>query len=277
LAVYSGGNTMMVVSPVRCDTRVALRADTFAEAVHAVGTAGYGRACFRVLEQVLDVDHWALFRYRAGDAVKAVAMASRAYQAAAEKNVSFFVNRCYRFDPSLIAYKRHPQSPCIVKMGIGDIYDRQYRHCFEVTNVRERLSFFATRDLDLYQLCVYHAAPRHTFSPTETRLFATLARLIVATASKHEALCERSWANVPHLDIEAIEDRLKELPTRLSKREREVCARAAAGKTIEDTALELDIRRTSVITYRQRAYVKLGVSRQSDLAAIVYNGPVRVQ
>ncbi len=58
-------------------------------------------------------------------------------------------------------------------------------------------------------------------------------------------------------------------------REREVCSRAAAGKTIEGTARDLNIRKTSVITYRQRAYQKLGISRQNELVALVNNLKIR--
>ncbi len=71
------------------------------------------------------------------------------------------------------------------------------------------------------------------------------------------------------LDLEGIEGRLEFLPGKLSKRERQVCSRAAAGNTIERTAFELDIRRASVITYRQRAYLKLGISCQTELVALV--------
>jgi DNA-binding CsgD family transcriptional regulator len=95
--------------------------------------------------------------------------------------------------------------------------------------------------------------------------------LILATASKHERLSHEEPAIPRHLDLEAIERCLEYLPGGLSKREREVCSRAAAGKTIEGTALDLDIRKTSVVTYRQRAYQKLGISRQNELVALVNN------
>ena len=44
-----------------------------------------------------------------------------------------------------------------------------------------------------------------------------------------------------------------------------------ADQTIEGTALDLNIRKTSVVTYRQRAYEKLGISRQTELVALVNN------
>jgi DNA-binding CsgD family transcriptional regulator len=251
---------------------MVLRTDTFAGAVSALGTTEYGRACFRVFEQSFDVDHWALFRYQPPQPVKCIATASRAFEAAAEKNVDFFLSRCYRFDPSLIAFKeQHTERPCLIKMAISDIDDAQYRHCFEVTNVRERLSFFAADRTDLLQLCIYRATPNQTFSGPEMNLFATLARLVIATALKHEELADTAATARGQLDIGSLERRLGDLEMGLSRRERQVCARAVAGRTIEATATELEIRKTSVITYRQRAYQKLGISKQSDLLALVCN------
>jgi DNA-binding CsgD family transcriptional regulator len=260
---------MMVVCPTRPEPRMVLRTDTFADTVTALGTSRYPRTCFRIFEQSFDVDHWALFRYRSNDSVKCIATASRTFEAAAGRNVDFFLRRCYRFDPSLIAFKQqHTDRSCMIKMAISDIDDRQYRHCFEVTSVRERLSFFALDGADLLQLCIYRAAS-HTFSAAEMNLFATLARLITTTTLKHETLWNSTLASPGTLDIDALEGRFDDLAMGLSQRERQVCARAVMGRTIEETAGDLSIRKTSVITYRQRAYQKLGVSRQSDLLAIV--------
>ena len=254
---------------------MVLRTDTFADTVTALGTGRYARTCFRIFEQSFDVDHWALFRYRSDDSVKCIATASRAFEAAAGRNVDFFLRRCYRFDPSLIAFKeQHTDRSCMIKMAISDIDDRQYRQCFEVTSVRERLSFFAVDGADLLQLCIYRATVNRTFSAAEMNVFATLARLVTATTLKHEALWDHA-STPPPLDIDTLERRLDDVAMGLSLRERQVCARAVVGRTIEETAGDLGIRKTSVITYRQRAYQKLGVSRQGDLLAVVCSaGPL---
>jgi DNA-binding CsgD family transcriptional regulator len=263
---------MIVMAPARADDRITLHSDSLAEVIKTIGTEGYGRACLGLFEQSLDADHWALFHYRANNSVGCIATASRMYAAAAQENINRFVGRCYRVDPSLTLLKQqHPESACVIKIEIGDIQDRQYRHCFESTHVQERLSFFSRIGCELHQLSVYRGARRRPFSSFELAQFSTLASLVLATASKHERLCHDATAIPRHLDLDAIERCLEHLPGGLSKREREVCARAAAGKTIEGTALELNIRKTSVVTYRQRAYQKLGISRQNELVALVNN------
>ena len=69
--------------------------------------------------------------------------------------------------------------------------------------------------------------------------------------------------------VAEIEARFAERHVQLTRRERQVCARAATGMSVEATALDLDIARTSVLTYRQRAYQRLGVSSPVELCALV--------
>lgn len=60
----------------------------------------------------------------------------------------------------------------------------------------------------------------------------------------------------------------------LSGREREVAQAVLDGLTAKETARRLGISPTSVATYRQRAFQRLGVRRQAELFRLV-RGPVR--
>ena len=51
--------------------------------------------------------------------------------------------------------------------------------------------------------------------------------------------------------------------------ERAVCARTLAGRTAREIGAELGLGVGTVLTYRQRAYQKLGVSRSNELLAAV--------
>jgi DNA-binding CsgD family transcriptional regulator len=268
---------MIVISPACPDDRITIRANIMGNVIRSIGTDRYGSACLDLFGQSLDAEHWALFHYRADNSVSCVATASSVHAAAALENIDRFVLRCHRVDPSLIALKQQHRDrtsatrTCVTKMNIEDIQDRQYRHCFEATQVQERISFFSRLGDDLHQLCVYRGPRRRGFSSLELAQFSSLAGLVLATAFKHDKLCRGAAGFPGPMDIEAIDRCLECLPGGLSKREREVCSRAAAGKTIEGTALDLNIRKTSVVTYRQRAYQKLGISRLTELVALVNN------
>ena len=55
----------------------------------------------------------------------------------------------------------------------------------------------------------------------------------------------------------------------LTGREKEVCLRILSGFSSEAIAAELGISLHSTLTYRKRAYERLGISSQSELFAIV--------
>ncbi|MNY54382.1 putative transcriptional regulatory protein NarL [compost metagenome] len=67
----------------------------------------------------------------------------------------------------------------------------------------------------------------------------------------------------------AVTDELSEICPQLTVREREVVQRILDGATTERIAEDLSIRPTTVITYRTRAYEKLGVSSRRELFATV--------
>lgn len=71
------------------------------------------------------------------------------------------------------------------------------------------------------------------------------------------------------LSVEELELRFARRFGLLSTRERQVSARAAAGLGVADTARELGIAETTVLTYRQRAYQRLQVASSLALRALV--------
>ena len=260
---------MIVVSPVFSNEDLTLRTHNLCEVVRSIGTESYGIVCFQLLEKALNAEHWALFRFRSGSPLKCVATGSGHHKVAAKENCDRFVVRCHGADPSVKAAAKRNGASTLTKLAIDDIEDPQHRHCFELTHVRERVSLFSWVGSDLYQLSVFRGPRKKPFSSGEMNHFAALAKLLLATAQKHEILLDQPQANPRHLTVEGIARLLKLRSPTLSPRECEVCARAIAGKTIEGTSLDLEIKRTSVITYRQRAYQKLGISRTNELVALL--------
>ncbi|MET0293344.1 MAG: LuxR C-terminal-related transcriptional regulator [Steroidobacteraceae bacterium] len=72
-----------------------------------------------------------------------------------------------------------------------------------------------------------------------------------------------------HLTVDQLEDRFAARFVKLTQRERQVVARAAIGMSVEATALDLRIAKTSVLTYRRRAYQRLNVTSPFELSALV--------
>jgi DNA-binding CsgD family transcriptional regulator len=74
---------------------------------------------------------------------------------------------------------------------------------------------------------------------------------------------------VQQLNVGQLEDRFAARHPELTARERQVCARAAIGMTVEATALDLGVGKSSVLTYRQRAYHRLRVTSPYQLCSLV--------
>lgn len=75
--------------------------------------------------------------------------------------------------------------------------------------------------------------------------------------------------SVQQLTLNQMEERFGTRFPALTPRERQVCARAAVGMTVEATAIDLQIGKTSVLTYRQRAYGRLNVTSPYQLCSLV--------
>jgi len=99
-------------------------------------------------------------------------------------------------------------------------------------------------------------------------------------AGEIDAFVALAWLALPMLALGRVrhapaphafeyEQRFAGLCPSLSRRERQVCARAAIGMSIEAAAIDLGVAQTSVRTYRKRAYARLGVTSPLELLALV--------
>jgi DNA-binding CsgD family transcriptional regulator len=92
-----------------------------------------------------------------------------------------------------------------------------------------------------------------------------LAALIASSASNHCRLDALSEGDFPA----SVNDGIDQLCSQLTQRERQVILRILDGVTVEQIAGELGLKPTTVITYRSRAYEKLGISSRRELFSAV--------
>ena len=100
-----------------------------------------------------------------------------------------------------------------------------------------------------------------TFSKGEIETILQLAPLIATSVSRH---C-RLEANGEGDFRTSVSEGIDELCSQLTRRERQVILRILDGVTVERIAGELGLKPTTVITYRSRAYEKLGISSRREL------------
>lgn len=150
-----------------------------------------------------------------------------------------------------------------------EITDREYRrYFFEEAGLGGKVAAFERNatgqvyaNLYVYDTCL----PSRSSKPGNLLLLATI---VLNSILRHRELD----ASVPECGSADRLDFVRRLlacgSVRLSSREIEVCARQLAGQTSEAIALEFGIAESSVVTYRKRAYEKLGICSRNELFAL---------
>lgn len=88
------------------------------------------------------------------------------------------------------------------------------------------------------------------------------AEVVMPLMRKHAAVS----MHLAHLSpVARIERLIRSHFPILTDREVSVCARTAVGKTAQEISNELHIAKSSVLTYRRRAYLRLDVSSAAEL------------
>jgi DNA-binding CsgD family transcriptional regulator len=146
-----------------------------------------------------------------------------------------------------------------------DIASRSFRRrFFEDAGIVERVSI-VQRGADAWRgISIARHESNGYCSDAEIRSLVSLACLALPMLPLN-----RTRKTRPELKALQLEERFAERCATLTSRERQVCARAVLGMTVEATALELGIGKTSVLTYRQRAYQRLCVKNAFELCALV--------
>lgn len=173
-----------------------------------------------------------------------------------------------RLDPVCDAYRAAPHCSDIALQRVrpADIASPGFRRrIFDEPGIIERVSVIQ-RGADAWRVMnvARHSSDGY-FSESELSSLIGLACLVLPMLPLNR---KRQPGPMP-LTVPQLEDRFALRYPSLTLRERQVCARAAIGMSVEATALDLGIAKTSVLTYRQRAYQRLGVGSPIELCALV--------
>jgi DNA-binding CsgD family transcriptional regulator len=141
------------------------------------------------------------------------------------------------------------------------------RRFFDEPGIIERISVLQRGRRGWRGLNVVRHESHGPCSDRELDAIAGLARLALPMLP----LAHAGGTSSGMLTAIGLEERFAARCPDLTPRERQVCARAALGMSVEATALELGIAKTSVVTFRQRAYRRLGVTSPFELCRLVAN------
>lgn len=244
-----------------------MNAGELAPAVRALGTASFAADLLAALNREIVADHLSLMRFEDRQRPPVIESAVwRGGEHVAQVQRAYLAG-LYRHDPNL---RFAGPGPALLRLHRDDIASPQYRDtCYLKAGLLERVTVATAEGGRLVALNLYRREASGAFSREEVRAIERLAPLLGALAAKHVGVLGTLLRSRERGDrVRAFDTRLHALDGRLTRRELDVLARILVGMTTEGIALDLRISANTVLTYRKRAYQRLGVSSQSELFSL---------
>lgn len=204
-----------------------------------------------------------LFAFRVDDTGAPLALASSSGLGDVAERTRAYAQRFHRSDPAAAArLATPPGSGFHLRVPAAAIELGAYRKlCFERPRFVEKICF-GWRKADHALVVSFYQ--RHDGAEPDLAQLGALAQLAITGLTRLSARPVQG----PRF-VEEVERRLASAHAVLTAREREVCARTLVGRTAREIGEELGIGIGTVLTYRQRAYQKLGMSRASNLLSAI--------
>ena len=170
-----------------------------------------------------------------------------------------YTRRFHRLDPVVQLTLEQGDDLRMARIGAEDIGDRDYRRlCYDRPAFAEKLSYARRFGGGTVVLSIYRRRGREQRGIADLEGFAEMVLPIIC---RHGEIV---GAYAGQTMLQRIEARMTLQFPKLSARERAVCGRTLIGMTAEAIGLELDIRTSTVLTYRRRAYERYRISNANQ-------------
>jgi DNA-binding CsgD family transcriptional regulator len=241
-------------------------------AILSLGEPDFAHALLRAMEPLVPVDHLAVVVFDDEFVAHLASAGSRQPgNLALEAGRLYERARFYRHDPGAkqLGSAGASGAPVLSRLRATEITDRSYRRdIYDRFRLLERLSIMDQVRGQWLMLNLYRSRGSEPFRERDIARIREMASLLLSLAGKHAALATPATERRGrHPSIPYLDDLLAEIESRLTPRERAVCARALAGQTVHGIASELAVRPPTVATLRRRAYAKLNISSLNELFA----------
>ncbi|CAM3774350.1 helix-turn-helix transcriptional regulator [Roseateles saccharophilus] len=119
----------------------------------------------------------------------------------------------------------------------------------------------------VYTVAVYRNQEQGAFSLADLMHYKGLAELVIPLVRQHARLSTTRAQTAPLGMVDRFDRRVATEGCRLSARERQACRGVLQGQTLDQLAGQFGVQSSSVKTYLERAFAKLGIRRKTELMA----------
>lgn len=245
----------------------AVSAMVFADSLRAAGTDAFSAAVLAALNTFVAVDHCTLVSVFGQKATMAGA-ASLNSKPDALRLTEAYVGGYFLQDPLVreetSAAGARRGGPAVRSVKIDEASNAEYfERFFARPAISDKLSVVVPGTDAISFLNLYKSTQRGRFDAREKAAISSIGDFLAALTDAHGRLSATQTVSAVPPEL------LRRWQTLLSSREKSVARLLGRGETAKTVAAMLGLSPTSVITYKKRAFAKLGIARQSELVALV--------
>ncbi|MCA0367423.1 MAG: helix-turn-helix transcriptional regulator [Proteobacteria bacterium] len=239
------------------------------EIIAHLGEDDFGQALISFLNAVVGAEHCTVFRLD-GLTPDGVVAVSHDGSDTARRQCTLYLNKAYWRRDTFLSEAQSvvgTSATSLCRMGVAELEDRQFSaDIYGATHVGERILLCGGLPGSKLGVSILRPEDRGNASDEELYELAALSSTLVSLLGKHVALLDsRADLSLALTSIDHIEATFCTASTKLPRREAEVCARTVLGVSTAGISAELGIGEETVMTYRKRAYQRLGIASQREL------------
>lgn len=241
-----------------------------ADLIEHLGTPAFPATLFRTMFGWAKANHLTAFAFEAHQRPRVIFAENTGTAPVARGVADQYCRDYWRHDLAnrvLPANNIEGHQSWILHTQASEIAHSDYRRsCYTSVCLDHRISLIETKGNRALRINIYRSKG-NGFTDEDIHRIADRAHLLLALTRRHAdyGLADRQHSFGYYLD------RLADVAPGLTQRETEVCAAIILGLTSEGIALELGVGLNTVLTYKKRAYARLGISSQNELMRLVLN------
>lgn len=245
-----------------------VRIDSLPQALDEIGRQRFAPTLLAHLNAEIGAAHCVLFRFEEND-LEVLGFASTNGSQIAGSNSARYRKDFWKRDSIYRDLKAkisgyRSQVACVAAEQVSD---PEFRHeLFVRQRLAGRAMLVGERNNKLYGVSLFRDESAGFYSQPERDAIQSLADVLISCVAKHHDLLARdTGVSALFSSVGELSSRFAAIPSSLSKRECEVCARIVYGMSMKEIARDLGISSETGVTYRKRAFLRLGVVNRAEL------------
>jgi len=240
-------------------------APDFGQLIADLGRSRFSDSLFSEVRALCGCAHLVVMTSEGSRPTKVLVAANEGRTAQARETAQKYLAGHWRHDPVGAVLERVGPGDFAARTTPRDIAPGRYRReCYGATGLIERFSILRNHGERATRIYLYRSRLDGPFAPRSLDRVTAHADALFSLVAKHdEVAMSRPPAGI------GVAERLRMLARGMPARESEVCSGIVSGQTSEAIAMSLGISVNTVLTYRKRAYARLGISSLNELLRLV--------